>query len=245
MLSFVSAKEPLRQPVPRAEKTSKRIRGRLVGASLLCFAVDPTFRCTYFLLGKERHNYRWPAGSSKWSDFGGSVSGDGDSAESTAAREFMEETLAVVRYFPDDVLPRTSWHDIAADLTNGNYTIKITQGDKHRKFVMFVKQIPWDPDATYRFSRYRAALTCPRDMCTLDVDAHPAVTEFGSVRKEFIEKKILSLWSVPQLRRAVNNNGVMVHRGGRVEHCRETFLQGLDIILNELEFVGPGVMDEH
>ena len=127
----------------------------------------------------------------------------------------------------------------------GNYTIKITQGDKHRKFVMFVKQIPWDPEATYRFSQYRGALTCPRNMCTLDIDTHPAVTEVGSVRKEFIEKKVISLWSVPQLRRAVNNNGVMVHRGGKVEHCRDTFLHRLDIILNELEFIRPGTLDEH
>ena len=208
---------------------------------MLCFCIDPTFKCTYFLLGKERHNYRWPAGSSKWSDFGGAVAGD-ESAESTAAREFMEESLAVVRYFAEDTIPRTTCADITADLLAGNYTMKITQGNKHRKFVMFVKQIPWDPEATYRFSRYRAALTCPRGICTLE--AHPAVTALGSVRKEFIEKKIISFWSVPQLRGAVHKNGVMIHRGGRVEHCRDTFLHGLDIILNELEFLGPGGLDE-
>jgi 8-oxo-dGTP pyrophosphatase MutT (NUDIX family) len=218
----------------RPDKTRKRISGRLVGASILCFAVDPTFKCAYFLLGKERHNYRWPAGSSKWSDFGGGAS-SGASAESTAAREFMEETLAVVRYFPDDTIPRTKWVDIAQDLVAGNYTMKITQGDKHRKFVMFVKQIPWDPEAIYRFSRYRAALTRPRAIGALDVDTHPAVTESGSVRKEFIEKTILYLWSVPQLRGAVEKNGTM-HRGGRVEHCRDIFLQRLGIILPELPF---------
>jgi hypothetical protein len=157
----------------------------------------------------------------------------------------MEETLAVVRYFPDDPIPRTRWDDIASDLASGNYTMKVTQGDKHRKFVMFVKQIPWDPEATFRFSMYRSALTCPRGMYDIDVDSHPATTEFGSVRKEFIEKKIISLWSVPQLRGAVHKNGVMMHRGGRVEHCRDTFLQGLDIILNEMEFVVPGTLDEH
>lgn len=244
MLSFVSARDPLHQPAARTEKTSKRIRGRLVGASILCFSVDPTFKCTYFLLGKERHNYRWPAGSSKWSDFGGSVS-DTPTAESTAAREFMEETLAVVRYFPGDTIPRTRWDDIATDLAFGNYTMKITQGNKQRKFVMFVKQIPWDPEATYRFSRYRAALTCPRDMCTLNIDTHPAITDSGSLRKEFIEKKMISFWSVPQLRGAVNNSGVMVHRGGRVEHCRDTFLQRLDLILNEMAFFVPATLDEN
>jgi hypothetical protein len=170
---------------------------------------------------------------------------DTPTAESTAAREFMEETLAVVRYFPGDTIPRTRWDDIATDLAFGNYTMKITQGNKQRKFVMFVKQIPWDPEATYRFSRYRAALTCPRDMCTLNIDTHPAITDSGSLRKEFIEKKMISFWSVPQLRGAVNNSGVMVHRGGRVEHCRDTFLQRLDLILNEMAFFVPATLDEN
>ena len=165
-------------------------------------------------------------------------------AEATAAREFTEETLAVVRYFKDDVLPRTTWTDIADDLSNGNYTLKITQGDKHRKFVMFVKQIPWDPEAIHRFSQYRMSLTCPRNIFGLDVDTHPALTSSGSVRKEFIEKKHLALWSVPQLRHAINNNGIMMHRGGRVQHCRDSFMKRLDIVLAEFDFLGPGVLDE-
>lgn len=255
-LTSQSAREPLlrTQGQPRMQRTStaKHIKGRLVGASLLCFAVDPTFSCVYFLLGKERHNVRWPNGSNRWSDFGGRVASTDSCAEETAAREFFEETLAVVRYFENDNLPRKGWDDIVNDLRNGKYAMRLTQGNSSRKFVIFVKQIPWDPEVVDRFSTYRSALTCPRFVVPTQlvslVASHPGLlranTEVPFMRKEFLEKKILGLWSVPQLRRAVDHGGTMTHRNGYVEHCRPSFVESLEIVLGELAFHEPGVLEE-
>ena len=228
-------------------RVTKPIKGRLVGASILCFCVDPLYGRVYFLLGKERHNSRWPSGSGKWSDFGGST-GEAETDAQSAAREFMEETLGIVKYFEHDTLPRTAWHDVAADLQAGNYTFRMSQGDKTRKFVTFVKQIPWDAEAPHRFSMYRAALTRPRRLEPtpgIDLTHHPALTHMSTtVKKEFLEKKVISMWSVPQLRRAVEHEGVMTHRGGYVEQCRPRFLERLEIILEQLAFILPDTLEE-
>lgn len=242
-----SAREPLHGVPFRMQRTSSthHIKGRLAGASLMCFSVDPTYSCVYFLLGKERHNVRWPNGSDRWSDFGGRVASSDTCAEDTAAREFFEETLAVVKYFPTDELPRQGWRDIAADLREGKFALRMIQGNGVRKFVIFVKQIPWDPDVVLRFSKYRSALTCPRNIAPSICIGHPSrINATGCVRKEFLEKKILGFWSIPQLRRAVDHGGTMMHRNGYVEHCRMSFVENLEIVLGELAFHEPGVMNE-
>jgi hypothetical protein len=233
--------------------SSRHIRGRLAGASLLCFSVDPNFSCVYFLLGKERHNVRWPNGSNRWSDFGGRVSSLDGCAEDTASREFFEETLGVVKYFEGDQLPRQGWRDIAADLKDGRFTMKLTQGNSSRKFVIFVKQIPWDPEVVSRFSTYRSYLTCPHFVAPSGWEPHgphpglhPGLHPEGPrvIRKEFLEKKMLGLWSVPQLRQAVDRGGTLTYRNGYVEHCRPSFMESLEIVLSELSFNEPGVMEE-
>jgi len=165
-------------------------------------------------------------------------------AEETAAREFFEETLAVVKYFEDDTLPRQGWRDIADNLKGGKYTMKLTQGNAARKFVIFVKQIPWDPAVVSRFSTYRSSLTCPQFTISAG-DTHPGLRPGSRVmRKEFLEKKTLGLWSVPQLRKAVDRGGTMTYRNGYVEHCRPSFVESLGIVLSELEFHEPGMMHD-
>lgn len=242
MLSFSSARAPLNSNATVCQRVSGSIDGRLVGASLLCFCIDPTYSCVYFLLGKERHNARWPAGSGRWSDFGGGTTDD-ESAETTAAREFVEETLATVKYFQQDILPRQTHVDIAQDLAAGNYMMRVTQGDKHRRFVMFVKQIPWDPEAVHRFSEIRGSLTRPRHAPNT-ILTHPAIDDAGYLKRVYMEKKVLNLWSVPQLRHAVDYNGVMIRRNGYAEHCRDSFRESLKIVLDEIQFICPGLLDE-
>lgn len=164
-----------------------------------------------------------------------------DAPEVTAAREFFEETLAVVKYFEHDVLPRKTYMDIAHDLRDNHHTMRVTQGDKHRRFVMFVKQIPWDPEVVHRFSECRNTLTRPS--CT-PTSSHPAIDASGCVKRTFLEKKMLSLWSVPQLRHAVEYKGVMIGSNGYAEHCRDSFRESLKIVLDELEFIIPGTLEE-
>jgi hypothetical protein len=225
------------------ERTTSDIKGHVVGASILCFSIDPNFNRVYFLLGKERHNYRWPAGSGKWSDFGGGVTPGDQGAEHTAAREFVEETLGMVKFSDQDTLPITSPDAICDQLKQGNYMFKITQGTKLRTFVMYVKQVPWDPECTYRFSDMRSKLTRPPDANAPPL-THPAIDGRMSVRKEYLEKKILAFFSFPQLRYAVNHDGVIVFRNGYIEHCRASFMESLELILGEFGFQAPWLVNE-
>jgi hypothetical protein len=246
MLSFYSAKDsPERKPSKHPKRTSKQIKGAVVGASILCFSIDPVFKRIYFLLGKERHNRRWPAGSSKWSDFGGGVIPGDACAEQIAAREFVEETLGVVKFGDNFQVPITSPTEIAEELKAGKYLFKILTGNKYRKFVMFVKQIPWDPECTVRFSEYRSLLTRPRDLDTPSpIDSHPAIAGRTSIKKEYLEKKMLAFFSVTQLRYAVDHDGVILNRNGYVEHCRKNFVESLDIVFSEFSFIVPWVLNE-
>lgn len=132
---------------------------KIVGASLLCFVVDPVWSRVYFLLGKERKMHNWRQGSEKWSDFGGKTSASAPTAEETAAKEFWEESLAVVKYFAHDELPRTEYGDIVRSLMQGEYLFQIRimfgVASDPRHHVTFVKQIPWDPHVVLRFNKCR------------------------------------------------------------------------------------------
>lgn len=342
----------------------------LVGASLLCFAMDPTWSKVYFLLGKERKNMLWRAGSEKWSDFGGRVHSTTATAEETAAKEFLEESLAVVRYFETDTIPRTTWTDISDSLVAKQYMfqIKLAFGsvDKPKHYVTFVKQIPWDPACVPRFESCREMLLNPahhirtpswnklvfrnpsirhiiragaqtvqngdmiineqdlwipgfanskqgrrksRSKCrknsklaaskvtasnirndpdatvcnaTCDAktakhqknksSAHESVTFFGQhtqtrvnpnrhgkpcvnvdhtcccnllIKDDFMEKVKLGYWSIPQLQRAVESNGVFFKKDGKLEKCRSSFRSVIEVVLSELSFVLPEVVYEN
>jgi len=147
----------------------------VVGASLLCFMVDPHHGRMYFLLGKERHVPQWGEGSSRWSDFGGGRKGK-ETPETVAAREFTEETMGVVRYFEKDSIsaPRRSWRDISLALKRNNYLRRYeiafphdadeTDEQKSVKnvYVTYLKQIPWDPHVIVRFRHCRSLLSALR-----------------------------------------------------------------------------------
>lgn len=229
--------------------------GKVIGASLLCYAVDPTWSLVYFLLGKERKILRWRAGSERWSDFGGSTGGN-KSAEDTAAKEFLEETLAVVKYFDHDTVPRSQCDDIAASLKAGDYTFKLVftfPGSEHcasRSYVTFVKQIPWDPQAIVRFEECRDMLMNPNIHFGSPrwlhlISTNPGIKQVRNpvdnvvsvqVKRDFLEKRFLRLWSIPQLRHAIEHNGILLRRDGKTERCRAGFCTTLELVLSELAF---------
>lgn len=257
--------------IVRSSLDDQRPNGRIVGASLLCFAIDPLWSRLYFLLGKERKNVHWRAGSEKWSDFGGRAEQESPEAEETAAKEFVEETLAMVRYFEDDVLPRKQYADIAASLRNKNYAfqIKVMFGDASnpRHHVTFIKQLPWDPSAIARFDECRTMLLQPgphfhtpkwREL----VDENPCIiadqhwqvpykrkhkSTIGNIKinDACLEKKNIGLWSIPQLQKAVENAGVLLKRDGRIERCRSNFTQIIELVISELTFSYPHLIAEN
>ena len=146
---------------------------RVVGAAILPFCVDPECGRLFFWLGKERYNAKWARGSEMWACFGGRPLHKSEPPESIAAREFVEETAGMLMYFPTDVLPRSSHVDIAQSLTNQEFLFRIVFGmassghltplcspasamhsprsSVQSIYVMFVKQIHWDPQAARRF----------------------------------------------------------------------------------------------
>jgi hypothetical protein len=342
----------------------------LVGASLLCFATDPQWSKVYFLLGKERKNLFWRAGSEKWSDFGGKVHTSIATAEETAAKEFLEESLAMVRYFDNDTIPRTTYADISDSLLAKQYMfqIKLSFGslEKPKHYVTFVKQIPWDPGCVPRFELCREMLLNPpqhlrtpswnqlvyknpsirhiirtgnqtvqngdmlineqdlwipgfasskqgrrksRSKCkknsklavskvaasnlrmTQDInlalnagstpkppkgypkhkpsehDSAPLISRAHTrpvtkharqcvnvdhtcccnllIKDDFMEKVKLGFWSIPQLQRAVESNGVFFKRDGKLEKCRSSFRSVIEVVLSELSFVLPEVVYEN
>lgn len=275
--------------IMRSSLGDERPSGRIVGASLLCFCVDPCMSRLYFLLCKERKNVGWRDGSEKWSDFGGKVSAEAATAEDTAAKEFMEESLSMVQYFKNDNVPRTQYRDIADSLRRGEYAfqIKVLFGtvEEPRNHVTFVKQIPWDPSALLRFDECRtmlltpslfahtsrwAALVTPNEHIfkrgiktgTTPVELSGYTKMGGSksrvqkhkkveerrcefkVKDDCMEKKCLGLWSIPQLQKAVETNGFLFKNNRQVEQCKSSFTSIIELVLSELAFVRPEIIDE-
>ena len=276
--------------IMRSPLGDERPAGRIVGASLLCFCVDPCMSRLYFLLCKERKNVGWRDGSEKWSDFGGKVSGEAATAEDTAAKEFIEESLSMVQYFRNDTIPRTQYIDIADSLRRGEYAfqIKVLFGttEDPRNHVTFVKQIPWDPSAVLRFDECRTMLLAPslfahtsrwaalvtpnecifkrarKTAASSPVSSqytkigssksrsqkHKKIKERGSddfkVKDDCMEKKCLGLWSIPQLQKAVETNGFLFKNNRQVEQCKSSFTSIIELVLSELAFVRPEIIDE-
>lgn len=67
---------------------------RAISAGIICYARAPDGN-VHLLLGRERDTPGWKQGSRRWSSFSGKIEPNEDVVEA-AAREFLEETCAVV-----------------------------------------------------------------------------------------------------------------------------------------------------
>ena len=65
------------------------------------------------------------------------------------------------------------------------------------------------------------------------------------IKDDFMEKVKLGFWSIPQLQRAVESNGVFFKRDGKLEKCRSSFRSVIEVVLSELSFVLPEVVYEN
>jgi len=130
---------------------------QIIGAGILPFSIDPECNRMYFWLGQERYNARWSRGSCMWGCFGGKAN-PGESAEDIAAREFVEETAGMMKYFAADNIPRSNYFDISQSLRQDKYLLRlefnaISKTNARVQYVLFFKQVPWDPGASRRFAR--------------------------------------------------------------------------------------------
>lgn len=94
------------------------IRANIIGAGILPVAIH-TRKGPMFLLGKERYINHW-RGSLKWSGFEGGRK-NGEEVEYTAAREFIEESLGVVRLKDAE----STIEDVTDMLKRENYIARI------------------------------------------------------------------------------------------------------------------------
>jgi hypothetical protein len=232
----------------------------VVGACILPFCTEPQHGRIYFLLGKERQTNKWMRASELWSAFGGRPLSRSESAEETAAREFVEESSCMVKFFAHDRLPRTAHADIADALKRREFKFSIRfatpqpPGAGTKVYVVFVCQIPWDPECLNRFHAHRRAVLrrCALPPSTAEGEEaaqqqqHPALSRSDglfSLNKDYMEMQQLGLWSIPQLLRAVHTCGILSTRGGRAERCRASFTQHAAAVLGEFAFSMPSAGD--
>lgn len=214
----------------------------ILGASILCYAIDPTWGNIYWLLGRERFVKGWK-GSEKWSDFGGSTK-PGEKPSQTAAREFHEETLAMVPFFEDEPTPRQSYDHIARALDRGEYTYRIeTPIGASGSYVTYVCQIPLRPGVTSEVeATYTELVSAQKTILEgrpLPLIEHPAFVTSTPPRinNDFLEKTTVRYWSSPVMQRAtVNYSGLIQNRqkSARPEQLRNTFRYRLKIALREM-----------
>lgn len=107
--------------------------------------VHPTTRDVYVLLGRGRAG-DWD-GAGAWSEFGG-VARAGESVETAAAREFVEESLETLVRAHDAPIFTQSLLDSA-------YVMRLSDGAS----TTFVVRFDWNPAVPYEFSTLRRLLS--------------------------------------------------------------------------------------
>lgn len=145
----------------------------VLSAGILCYAYADTTHDIYFLLGRDRPSPDWPRGSTRWSDFGGGLL-PGETETEGAAREFVEESMAIVALPGDCVHERSGPFENQASvqslLEQKKYTFRVAANvvsrdeatpavnGSRRVRVCYVNRIPWQPDLPEKFDKIKEAL---------------------------------------------------------------------------------------
>lgn len=125
---------------------------RLVGAGVLCVALDPHQEIV-LLLGREREVTNWRYGSSKWCAFSGRAE-EGEDALTNATREFLEESCCVVKLEEHSSLPLQA-SEAYASLSRAiveERTTRSLRAEEQLSHVTFICQVPYDALLPQRFA---------------------------------------------------------------------------------------------
>ena len=179
----------------------------ILASGILCYSIHPITKKTYFLLGKGWRN--------KWTDFAGKPE-KGETEMQTAAREFIEESIGVVKLRSDLV----STYPIVLQLLKENgYVCRLTipmqfkfNGvDLDGLRYCYVFNIPWQPSVNKMFNSQREMLLknskTPRSILEIKeisyLDLHQLIrmVRFGGPFKYCLMQIISILYSEVFVRR--------------------------------------------
>lgn len=170
-----------------------------VGAGILPYAVyedDHVGRTIYFLLGQQHYEFHH---QKIWNLFSG-YSEDNELSYETCAREFFEESCAIV-YINDknETLPHIDDSIIKEKVINET-TAKIVHTVDNKRYIIYLLEIPFDKELPTRF---RNTIDCINKINVY----HPSHL---SKQRLFTEKKQLQWFSFDHLQDSVvNRNGIL------------------------------------
>lgn len=216
---------------------------------MLPYAIDEKHNNIYILLGQEKPYASWHDGGTIC-DFGGSVAKKDSGPHYTAAREFHEETCAIVRWDEDEQLPasgRSTYVPLAKKLATGQYTMRMLHAlDNNRVYVCYLKQIRFDPSIPHRVQTMMSTLRHVRSLINAQghyvvepyeqqIASHPAVAlnERGnivSVNRDYLEKQSLSWVSLVQLEE-------WCAAGENPKLLRESFRKRVEVLLDQFKLM--------
>jgi hypothetical protein len=200
-------------------------------AAIIPFAFEALTQTVYILLAEVSR-----LGSSRveiWGDLGGTIEAF-ERPESTAAREFIEESLGTISMLDCPELAENHLKVGRFFLKACIYFTSVCKTEYHREY--YLKEVAFDPTACSRFTRVRNALLqlqeCHSE--TLSPNSllrHPTLStsEKFSVPPEYLEKSAIQWFSLDHCIDLINNNG----RLGTIR-IRSSFLPALRTAVSEL-----------
>ena len=204
------------------------------GAAIIPFAVDPKFHLPFFMLARNAVT-KWNKHSACFTSFGGksekiksnpiqshdTQNDNLEDAETTAAREFYEESLFCFNIDGIHGPLNQRTNQLIEQLRNKRYLYRI-DFPVHNKIIqkttslipiysVFIKQVEWNPNITDRFRTTRQKLmrvryaSHPTQSEQNFAHSHPAI-QIGNrgqytLLRRFLEKTSIEIFSIAGLRR--------------------------------------------
>jgi len=168
------------------------IRHKVVGGGILPVCRNKEGKLM-ILLGRERYISHW-RGSLKWSGFEGGKKNDED-VENIAAREFVEESLGVVKL--NNELTYSTIDTVLDILKQSLYCIRLNLCINHndadnvesRYHTIYVIEVPYQPECVEKFEKKRKELVQFRcDLTKWKELLESIPNEFPFIREESIIK---------------------------------------------------------
>ena len=217
--------------------------GVVLGAGVLPITFDQNGELC-FLLGREHYVAGWQ-GSETWSAFEGGTKTTDRDVFHTAAREYIEESLAVLC---DNMCTHETIEGVAQALREHDYLFRVTtqlaapkrSSSKSRYHVTFVVYFPYHDGLVEQFTDHRTKLLNVNgggaDSVQVDA-AHAALLpvavtpEVRKVCPDYLEKVMIKLWRLSELQPYLELNA---HKG-RGDNFRPCFLRMARLVLQVIK----------